>query len=75
MLIILGDADRPKSALEASTEEEIPRVSAVEGPRRRESNKARKRKDPTAKTYPVRQPVQMIYALSRKHSSILGSGR
>jgi hypothetical protein len=51
MLIALGEADRPKSGLEANTEEEIPRVSAVEGPRRKESKNARKRTDPTGKTY------------------------
>jgi hypothetical protein len=66
MLIALGDADKLKSPVEASTVEEVRTVRALGETIATGNKNSRKRTGPNDKTYPQHQPVQMIYGLPRR---------
>jgi hypothetical protein len=66
MLIALGDADKVKSPVEASTVEEVRPVRVLVEAIATGNKNSRKRTGPSDKTYPQHQPVQMIYGLPRR---------
>ncbi len=66
MLIALGDADKLKSPVEASTEDEIRPVRVLGEAIARGNKNSRKRTCPSDKAYPQQRPVQTIYRLPRR---------